>query len=208
MSEVVLVRPGCTDFDEQQRIQGTLNLPLNGRGQEQVDEMVDQLRDASISAVYTSHAEPALSTAVAISDELGIPVREHDELRNIDQGLWQGLPIDDVRKKYPKVFKQWRESPESVRPPEGETVSEAMTRLRKVLNKALKKKRTIAIVASEPLATLIGCYLNGGKLILTDSLCNEGPQVEYLTDVENPGKNGSPKGESAEADNNKQEDSK
>ena len=29
MSQIVLIRPGSTEFDEQQRIQGTLDLPLS-----------------------------------------------------------------------------------------------------------------------------------------------------------------------------------
>ena len=33
MLQIVLIRPGTTDFDEQGRIQGTLDIPLNERGQ-------------------------------------------------------------------------------------------------------------------------------------------------------------------------------
>ena len=44
MPDVVLIRPGCTDFDEQNRIQGVLDLPLNHRGHAQVLGLVAQLQ--------------------------------------------------------------------------------------------------------------------------------------------------------------------
>ena len=107
MPDVVLIRPGCTDFDEQHRIQGTLELPLNDRGHEQVAALVGQLQDGLIEVVYTSPGEPARSTADAIGEELGVPVKEIDGLHNLDHGLWQGLQIEDIKRKFPKVFKQW-----------------------------------------------------------------------------------------------------
>jgi phosphoserine phosphatase len=42
MRDVILIRPGWTDFDEQDRIQGSLELPLSARGQEQVELVVQQ----------------------------------------------------------------------------------------------------------------------------------------------------------------------
>ncbi len=161
MTTVVLIRPGCTDFDDQRRIQGTLDLPLNDRGHEQVERIVNSLEGFSIDAVYTGPCEPARATAETIGDKLGAPVKESEGLRNLDQGLWQGLPVDEVRRKYPKVFKQWHDSPETICPPEGETVPDAVARIQKALRKPLKRRSAIAVVASEPLATLICGVLKG-----------------------------------------------
>lgn len=171
MSTVVLVRPGCTDFDDQNRIQGSLDLPLNKRGEEQVLKIVDELRSVPLEMVYTSPCEPARSSAAAIGSELGISVKELDGLRNLDQGLWQGLQVDDIRRKHPKVFKQWQESPETICPPQGEMVSAALERIRKALEKPLKKGISFAVVAPEPLATLIGCFVRSCKVDLTASVC-------------------------------------
>lgn len=172
MSTTVLVRPGCTDFDEQNRIQGTLDLPLNKRGEEQVRQLIEDLKQLPLEIVYTSPCEPARSTAAALGTALGIPVKELDGLRNLDQGLWQGLEIEDLRRKQPRVFRQWQESPETICPPQGEMVPEALDRIRKSLEKPLKRGLSIAIVASEPLATLIRCLVLGRKPELTGCLCN------------------------------------
>ena len=161
MPDVVLIRPGCTDFDEQNRIQGSLDLPLSRRGQEQVELVVGQLRGVRLDVVFSAPCEPARSTAIAICNEYGAAFKELADFCNVNHGLWQGLQLDDVRRKYPKVFKQWQESPETVCLPEGETVAEAVERIERGLRKCLKRKRNVGIVASEPLATMIGCVLRG-----------------------------------------------
>lgn len=184
MPDVVLIRPGCTDFDEQNRIQGVLDLPLSPRGQEQVRELIEQLHDVSVDVIFTAPSEPARSTATAIGSALGVSVKELDGLRNLDQGLWQGLLLEDVRRKYPKVFKQLQESPETICPPQGETVPEALERIEKSLKKPLKRKHQFAIVASEPVATLVRCVLRGCKPATPMPICgcaSNGPLVEVVS---------------------------
>ncbi len=182
MPDVVLIRPGCTDFDEQNRIQGSLDLPLSRRGHEQVDLVVQQLEGVRLDVVYSAPCEPARSTALAICHECGATFKESTDFCNLNHGLWQGLQLEDVRRKYPKVFKQWQESPETVCLPEGETLSEAVERIERGLRKCLKRKRNVGIVASEPLATLIGCVLRGCRPELPDAaVCREPERrIEFL----------------------------
>ncbi len=185
MADVVLIRPGCTDFDDQKRIQGALDLPLNGRGQEQVAQLVQQLQGVPLEVVYAPPCEPARSTALAICEACSATFKEVAEFRNVDHGLWQGLQIDDARRKYPKVFKQWQECPESVCLPEGEPFSEAVERLRTALPKRIKRKKSVGIVASEPLATLIACLLRGCPSNRPLSVCNQQPerQIEFFRNI-------------------------
>jgi broad specificity phosphatase PhoE len=164
MSNILLIRPGCTDFDEQHRIQGTLDLPLSARGQEQLARLLKELQQTPIDVLYTSPCEPARSTAAAIAAVRGLPIKEIEGLYNVNHGLWQGLKMDEVRRKHPKVFKQWQESPEAICPPGGEALAEAAERVRKALEKPLKKKGNLAIVAGEPLASLICAVVRGTPL--------------------------------------------
>lgn len=161
MSTVVLVRPGCTDFDEQKRIQGSLELPLNDRGHGQLAKVIDAIRDQPVKAVITGPCEPCSSTAEAVAHALDVTIKEKKALCNLDQGLWQGLCVDEICKKFPKVFKQWKEAPGTVCPPEGETVEIAVERLISALKKPLKKYECFVVVASEPLASLVSCTLRG-----------------------------------------------
>lgn len=173
VSTVVLIRPCCTDFDEQNRVQGRLSLPLNSRGEAQLQELAVQLQQSPMEVIYTSCCEPARSTAAALGEALGLTVKEMDELDNLDQGLWQGLQVEDLRRKHPKVFRQWQESPETICPPQGETVEEAFDRIRHAFEKPLKRGIPFAVVAPEPLAEFIASFLTGRKINLTSSLCCE-----------------------------------
>ena len=65
-----------------------------------------------------------------------------DDLRNLDHGLWQGMLIDDVKAKQPKVYRQWQEHPETVCPPDGESIQMVQERLHRALNKIAKKQKT------------------------------------------------------------------
>jgi broad specificity phosphatase PhoE len=158
MFRILLIRPGTTDYDQQRRIQGTLDIPLSEEGRREVDETVQQLRDQSLDAIYTCPCQSARQTADALGAALGIKPKTLDKLQNLNQGLWQGMLVDDVKKKQPKVYRQWQEQPETVCPPEGETLSMAKERVQTVVAKLLKKHKSegiVAIVVPEPLASVI-----------------------------------------------------
>lgn len=186
-SSVVLIRPCCTDFDEQNRLQGRLSLPLNSRGEAQLQALAEQLQSAPMEVIYTCGCEQARTTAAALGECLGMTVKELGDMENLDQGLWQGLQVEDLRRKHPKVFRQWQESPETICPPNGETVEEALDRIRHALEKPLKRGIPFAVVAPEPLAELIASYITGRKIDLGHSLCSEQrkfPRWEKLTVAE------------------------
>jgi probable phosphoglycerate mutase len=178
MPDVILIRPGATEFDEQSRIQGTLDLPLSERGRQQVAELVQQLGESPPEIIFSAPSEPARTTAETLGAELDVPVKPLDGLRNLDQGLWQGMQVDEICRKYPKLSKQWRDSPESICPPGGEDVAAALQRARAALAKPLRRKETIAVVSSEPLATLLRCIMLGQKPEVPGPMCGGGqPQL-------------------------------
>lgn len=158
-----VIRPGETDFEAQDRLQGVLNLPLTERGHAQVDEIIDTLKAAELEVVYASPTEPALATARRIAEELDIPLKVIDGLPNLDLGHWQGLTRAEIRHKQPRVFRQWEEVPESVCPPSGEPCTEALERVSKALRKPLRRGGNFAIVAPEPLATVVSAVIRGDR---------------------------------------------
>ena len=156
-----VIRPGETDFDAEERIQGSLDLPLNAAGRKQVARQVDQLRPLALEAIYSSPSEPARTSADIVGDALGVPVKELAGLSSMDQGLWQGMLMSDLRRKHPRVYKQWEEAPESVCAPAGESCDAATARVERALRKPMRRGGTFAVVASEPLASLVRCVLQG-----------------------------------------------
>ena len=171
MSTVVLIRPGSTDFDQQNRIQGILDLPLNESGTQEIEQLAEKLEPFSLEVILCSPLESARSTARILGETLGVRVKELDELQNLNPGLWQGMRVDDIRQKHPRLYKQLQEAPDTICPPEGEMVSDAVERVRKVLQRPLKRYDALAIVAPEPLATLIRCVVTGQETESISPIC-------------------------------------
>src|SRR5215475_11663880 len=135
MVQIVLIRPGSTEYDEQGRIQGTLDIPLSAQGSREVQQIVQDVRTLGINTIYSGPCQSAWQTAEAISAALGAKLKKLDPLKNIDHGLWQGMLIEDVKRKQPKVYRQWQDQPEIICPPEGEMLSEAQERVQAMLIK-------------------------------------------------------------------------
>ena len=159
--QVVLIQPGQTKFDQEGRIQGTLDVPLSRDGVAALAETAVALQDKGLEVIYCSPCSSATETASTVAEALDIKYKALDKLQNVDYGLWQGLQIEDVKRKQPKVYKQWLEHPETVCPPEGETVSSAQDRVAIALRKLLKKHKqgAIGLVVPEPLASVVRSYL-------------------------------------------------
>ena len=161
MKRILLIRSGSTDFDDQGRIKGTLDIPLNFEGTAQIAKLADELADTPIDYLYASPCRCASQSAQVIAKSKKLKVRTLDELQNLDHGLWHGKLIDEVKHSQPKVYRQLQEHPETVCPPEGEPVGAALDRVRAALQKLLKKHKsgTIAVVVPEPIASLVRSVL-------------------------------------------------
>ncbi len=176
MSKIVLIHPGRTDYDDQSRLLGALEIPLNVVGHSEVVDIVQQLKDAEIqpAMIFTSPTNPASTTAQEIGEQLGgVKVKQLEELRNVHQGLWQGLPEAEVRKRYPQFFKAGREKPQTICPPEGETLCAAAERMQKVIRKAIRKYDVLGIVVSDPIASVIRCVLQERGMTVSNCLSGE-----------------------------------
>jgi len=182
MVRILLIRPGATDFDQQHRILGTLDVPLSGDGSEQVAELIGRLRDVRFDAIYTSPSQCAVETAEKIAEQFEVKPKAIAQLSNVDHGLWQGLLIDEVKRKQPKVFRQWKEHPESVCPPEGEMLASARQRVEASLLKLIKKHKneTVGLIAPEPLASLIGNVLQQDQIGNVSQASGSGRRWEVI----------------------------
>ena len=106
MVRIILIRPGSTDFDEQGRIKGTLDIPLSKAGTSQVSQIVDELHSTPIDYLYTSPCRCAQQTASAVAVDHKLKVKLLDDFQNLDHGLWHGKLVDEVRNSQPKVYRQ------------------------------------------------------------------------------------------------------
>lgn len=183
MLRVIIVRPGSTEFDEQGRIKGSLNIPLSAQGCQQAERTAGELNTKQIEAIYSSPGAAARQTAERLADACDLKLKVVDQLLNIDLGLWNGKRIEELKENQPRLYRQWQEHPETVCPPNGETLEGAQKRVRKALQKIVRKYRegTIAIVVPEPMASIVISHLQStdlGDLWKAECVCGRWDSIE------------------------------
>lgn len=165
-TRILLVRPGATDFDDQGRIKGSLDMPMSERGREQAEAMAVQLAGIPVKSIYCSPCESAQQTARRLAANRDLRVRVIEGLRNIDHGLWHGKLIDEVRRNHPRIYRQGLETPDQLCPPGGESIRDAKARVLKAIRKIMRRGGggVIAIVVPDPLASVVESSLRGEEI--------------------------------------------
>lgn len=158
---ILIIRPGETIFDVKRHIQGNLDLHLTEKGCREVSEIADELNQESLDFIYTSPNASAVETADRLASHLNVPRRILKGLLNQNQGLWQGLSVEELQRQNPRIYRCAASSPERVVPPQGESIVSVQIRLRKTIQRILKHHRTgtIGLVLCEPAASLASCWL-------------------------------------------------
>jgi len=182
MKDVLIIQTGATAWQAAQRLGGTGQLPLSDEGIGAVREHLAAMVDCRLDTILTDDSEAARQTADMVAQRLGGKIRLVEGLRDVHMGLWEGLSVDEVRQRYPKVFRQWQEQPATVRPPEGEDFTDAFARVVAAVRAALKKRgsKQVGVVASPLVAGLLRCWLLGRELDAVWQEVREGaPPARY-----------------------------
>lgn len=166
MVRFLLIEPGATEFDDQRRMKGSLDMPLSRSGRAQVLAAVQALSDLRIDRILTAPCQSARETAQTLADRCGGRIKVVDALRNVDHGLWNGKQIDEVRLKQPRIYRTGQDHPDQICPPGGETVEQARARVMKLITKTKRKFRsgTIALVVPDPMASVVRSVLRGDSM--------------------------------------------
>ncbi len=121
MPDLLLIRHGETDWNNQGRLQGTTDVPLNEEGRSQARALAEHLADWPLAGVWSSPLSRALETAEAVAQVHGLAVSCNRDLREIEMGQWEGLTIPEVKERWGGHFDQWSSDPvNSLPPPDGE----------------------------------------------------------------------------------------
>ena len=104
MTTVYLVRHGATEWNEAKRAQGMADIPLTQKGREEAQLAREMLSNFPIEAVYSSDLSRAYQTALPIASAHGLEVQTDPAFREIDQGEWTGLPVEEIRQRWPDLW--------------------------------------------------------------------------------------------------------
>jgi len=160
MTKVILVCSGQTDWDSNGRIQSLLDIPLNAEGYRQAKEVAEELSDMRMDAIYSGSLSRAYQTARIIAQPHKLKVKKLKAFDDIDYGIWQGVLLDEIKKKHRKSYSLWRARPLYSKPPKGEAIKDVQQRVIVHTEKLLARhRRQIFCLVSHPIInTVIKCH--------------------------------------------------
>ncbi len=158
---LLLVQAGQSTWERDGRFEAPTGAPLTEEGFKHAMRVTDELRAHDAHTIYASDADAEQQTAKVIGHHLHLRMHTEPALNELDFGLWQGLLIEDVRLRQPRIFRQWIDDPNSTCPPGGETLQNAQERLCDALSTIMKRSRRLpSVVVLRPIALgLIRCHL-------------------------------------------------
>src|SRR3989338_7602832 len=133
MSILVLVRHGESQWNQENRFTGWVDVPLSPKGVEEAKKAGEKIKNEAIrfDKAYTSDLQRAQATLVLILEVLGqpsIPVAKNQALNERHYGDLQGLNKAETAKKFgEKRVEIWRRSYD-VAPPNGESLKDTAAR--------------------------------------------------------------------------------
>ncbi len=105
MTRLLLIRHGYSSGNKDRRFSGQLDLPLSAQGLQQAELVCKYIQENyKVDAIYASDLERAIDTVKPLSKALGLPIQSHPELREINEGIWQGQLMTEVEASYPEEF--------------------------------------------------------------------------------------------------------
>lgn len=128
MTRLHLVRHGQTDWNLEGRWQGQADVALNDRGREQAQLSAQKLAAIPLEAIYTSDLVRAVETAREIARLNPAPLWLEPRLREIHQGEWQGLRVEEIQARFAQAYNRRRLDPLAVAAPGGETTQQVRDR--------------------------------------------------------------------------------
>jgi broad specificity phosphatase PhoE len=89
--------------------------------------------------------------------------------------------VEEIRRKQPRLYRQWQDNPWAIAPPDGELLEEACERVEEVLEKILRRHPhgCVAVVVPGPLDRIVRWIVAGesmGDLWARDPQCE--PRME------------------------------
>ncbi len=94
---IYMIRHGRTDWNDDRRIMGREQVPLNDAGREMVEAVAGQLAGEGISAVYTGTLARAKETAGILAEAWGAILINEPRLDESAYEKWVGMSYSDLK---------------------------------------------------------------------------------------------------------------
>ncbi len=164
------IRHGQTDWNKQLRWQSRSDIPLNETGEAQAVKISRFLKNSNHRprAVVSSPMQRAMSTARCIAKVSGIEVIAEPAFLELELGEFEGKTTAALQLEYGDVFENWLKSYHAKAPPGGESIDQAILRMRPTLLSRMQEFGDgLVIVAHQAILIAMKAALSGDTAIDT-----------------------------------------
>jgi len=162
MTTIILVRHGETEWNVAEIFRGRIDVDLNETGIKQAELLAEYLSNLKINAIYSSPLRRALKTAETIASCHKLNVEIVPGLIDFDYGEWQGVSHQEVKAKYKELYAEWLNSPDKVKMPSGESLSDVRGRAMGMVDSIIARhKGTVVLVSHRVVNKVLICALLG-----------------------------------------------
>jgi broad specificity phosphatase PhoE len=137
--KIYLVRHGQTSWNQEERLQGLRDVPLNQTGVRQSRRLAEWYRKTGVRRIVSSPLVRARCTAQILGERTACPRYTDDRLREIDHGAWSGLRLKAIQDRFPDQFAAWSFLPEKLRMSSGENLVAVYRRCTQALLDLIKQ---------------------------------------------------------------------
>lgn len=162
---ILLARHGETPWNAEGRYQGQIDIPLSPIGEAQATALGVRLASMDITRAVASPLSRAQHTArLALGSAREAMLGTDAELQEIAHGEWEGLLASEIHDRDPARLRAWREEPDTVLMPGGESLRQVLDRSWRGLARAtegLGADDTLLVVAHDAVNRVILCRVLG-----------------------------------------------
>ncbi|MFP4481370.1 MAG: histidine phosphatase family protein [Thermovirgaceae bacterium] len=156
--DIFLIRHGRTAWNAQGLFQGGRDIPLDETGRAQAEAMAERAAVIPFSAIWSSPLSRAGETAAVLARKKGLRVRVQEGLSEIRHGKWEGLKVDVVARRWPRLYRLWRETPQKVVMPGGESLEDVQVRSLKAMEEVSScNVDPVAVVSHDAVLKVLLC---------------------------------------------------
>lgn len=139
MTTLYIVRHGESIANHDDRLAGNRDMPLSEIGRKQAGRTAEFLRDMPLDAVYSSDLSRAMVTAAIIAAAHTLTVIPEPGLREINAGVWEGMPYTEIAAQFPDEYRIWKENIGLSRCPGGESALQVQARVKKTIERIVRQ---------------------------------------------------------------------
>lgn len=150
----ILVRHGSTEPQKEKMFIGRWDVPLAAKGHDEARAAAEKIKELAPAAsrVYCSDLSRAKDSAAYIAAALDVPTAPHTALAELSLGTWDGLPISEVKSRFPEEYEARGRDILGNTPPDGENFYELQYRVALCMTE---------ILAADPNPDIVICAHKG-----------------------------------------------